>query len=177
MFTALGASATSLGGWLGTHKREFAIAGAVLIIIFGFHYMGVFKIPFLNYEKRMHVDAKPAGYLGSLLIGMAFGFGWSPCVGPVLSAILMQAMMGENVWDGVSLLATYSAGLGIPFLLAAAFAGRFMAFLAKFRRHLHKIEIALGGLLVLTGVAIITGSLNEFSNLMLEWFPILGELG
>ncbi|CCQ73756.1 cytochrome c biogenesis CcdA family protein [Magnetospira sp. QH-2] len=176
VFVSLGAGATTIGGFMGQHKREFAIFGAILIIIFGLHYMGLFKIGFLNFEKRFHLENKPAGVIGAFLIGMAFGFGWTPCVGPVLSTILMQAAMGESIWDGIILLSIYSAGLGIPFLLAAAFASRFMLFLAKFRRHLGKIEMALGGLLVLTGVLILTGGLNSISNWILEAFPALQKL-
>ena len=177
VFVTLGAGAGALGETFAQYKRQFAMGGAVLIILFGLHYTGLFRIGFLNFEKRMHLDSKPAGFLGALLIGMAFGFGWSPCVGPVLSTILMQAMMGEGMWAGVGLLSVYSAGLGIPFLLAAAFAGHFMRFLARFRRHIPKIEMALGGLLILTGILILTGSLVDISNWMLQAFPALGELG
>lgn len=176
VFVSLGAGATTVGGFFGQHKREFAVVGAVLIIVFGLHYMGLFRIAFLNFEKRFHLENKPAGIAGAFFIGAAFGFGWSPCVGPVLSMILMQAAMGEDVWDGIVLLSIYSAGLGIPFLLAAAFAGRFMMFLARFRRHLHKIELAMGGLLVVTGVLILTGGLSNMSNWILKTFPALQRL-
>ncbi len=177
VFVSLGAGAGAVGGLFAEHKRIFAMVGAIIIILFGLHYMGVFRIGFLNFEKRFHLDNRPAGYVGALLIGMAFGFGWSPCVGPVLSSILMQAAMSESVWGGVGLLSVYAAGLGIPFLLAAAFAGHFMRFLARFRRHIPTIERALGVLLVLTGILILTGGLVEISNWMLKLFPFLAEMG
>ena len=176
VFVPLGAASTALGSFMAENKQTFALVGGALIIVFGIHFMGLIRIPFLNYEKRMHVEAKPAGLIGAFLFGAAFAFGWSPCVGPILSMILFQASMGENVWDGVALLTVYTAGLGIPFLIAAAFSARFMGFLAKFRRHMHKIEIALGLLLVLTGVLIMTGGLNAVSGFLLEAFPVLQEL-
>ncbi len=176
VFVPLGASATALGQFLAQNKATFGLVGGGLIVVFGLHFMGLIRIPFLNYEKRMHIERKPAGLLGAFLFGAAFAFGWSPCVGPVLSMILFQAAQGENVWDGVALLSVYTAGLGVPFLLAAAFAGRFMAFLARFRRHMHRIEIGLGLLLVATGILIMTGGLTAVSGWLLQAFPVLQRL-
>ncbi len=176
VFVPLGASATALGQVMAQNRSTLAIAGGGLIVIFGLHFMGAIRIPFLNYEKRMHIDSKPAGLLGAFLFGAAFAFGWSPCVGPILSMILFQASQGENIRDGVWLLCVYTAGLGIPFLIAAAFASRFMAFLARFRRHMRKIEIGLGLLLVATGILIMTGGLTAVSGWLLRAFPALQSL-
>lgn len=176
VFILMGAAATGLGQFVAAHKRTLALVGGAIIIVFGLHYMGVFRIGFLNFEKRLHLQNKPAGLIGAFVIGLAFGFGWTPCVGPVLSTILMIAATGEDVGYGVSLLGTFAAGLGIPFLLAALGAGPFMRFLARFRRHMHKVELAMGGLLVATGVLIVTGGYIELQGWMLETFPALGRL-
>jgi len=176
VFVLLGAAASGLGQVIAQYKRELAVGGGVVIILFGLHYMGVFRIGFLNFEKRIHLESKPAGIIGAFLVGLAFGFGWTPCVGPVLSTILMIAATGDSPWYGVSLLSTFAAGLGIPFLLAALAAGPFMRFLQKFRRHMRKIEITIGGFLVLTGALIITGGYIEVQAWLLETFPALGTL-
>lgn len=176
VFIALGATASSLGQVMASYKGELAMVAGAVIIIFGLHYMGVFRIGFLNFEKRMHLENKPAGWIGAFIIGMAFGFGWTPCVGPILSTILLIAGSGETVWYGISLLGVFAAGLGIPFLLAALMSGRFMRFLARFRKHLHKVEMAVGGFLVMTGVLILTGTLTDITGWLLETFPVLGGL-
>ncbi len=176
IFIAMGAAATSLGQAIAQYKQTLAMVGGIIILVFGLHYMGLFKIAFLNFEKRFHPDQKPAGLLGAFILGMAFGFGWTPCVGPVLSSILMVAGGMGELSDGVTLLAIYAAGLGIPFMLAAALSAHFMRFLSKFRRHLHKVEVTMGGLLVLTGILILTGSLSNITAWMLETFPVLNGL-
>lgn len=173
---AMGAAATSLGGLVAQHKQTLAVIGGGVIIVFGLHYAGLFRISFLNFEKRLHLQNKPAGLIGAYIIGLAFGFGWTPCVGPVLSTILMIASTGDGIGYGISLLAVFAAGLGIPFLLAAMAAGPFMRFLGRFRRHMRKVELAMGGLLVATGLLIITGGLTDVTGWMLETFPILGGI-
>ncbi len=176
VFILMGAAASSLGQLVSQHKRELALAGGIVIIVFGLHYMGLFRIGFLNFEKRLHLQNKPAGLIGAFVIGLAFGFGWTPCVGPVLSTILMIAATGDGPWSGVGLLGTFAAGLGIPFLLAALAAGPFMRFLARFRRHMRKVELAMGSLLVITGLLIVTGGYIEVQGWLLDAFPALGDL-
>ncbi|MGC2857692.1 cytochrome c biogenesis CcdA family protein [Novispirillum sp. DQ9] len=176
VFVLMGAAATGLGQLVAAHKRTLAVVGGGIIILFGLHYMGVFRIGFLNFEKRIHLQNKPAGLIGAFLIGLAFGFGWTPCVGPILSTILMIAATGEEGLYGVTLLSTFAAGLGIPFLLAALAAGPFMRFLSRFRRHMRKVELAVGAFLIGTGMLIITGGLSDVTVWMLEAFPSLGGM-
>lgn len=176
VFILMGAAASSLGQLVSQYKRELAFGGGLIIIVFGLHYMGLFRIGFLNFEKRLHLENKPAGLIGAFVIGLAFGFGWTPCVGPVLSTILMIAATGEGAWSGVSLLGTFAAGLGIPFLLAALAAGPFMRFMARFRRHMRKVELAMGSLLVITGLLIVTGGYIQVQGWLLDTFPVLNTL-
>ncbi len=176
VFIAMGAAASGFGQFIAQHKRTLGTVGGVIIVLFGLHYMGLFRLGFLNFEKRIHLQNKPAGLAGAFIIGLAFGFGWTPCVGPILSTILMIASTGDDALYGMSLLSTFSAGLGIPFLLAALAAGPFMRFLSRFRRHMRKVELAMGGFLVLTGVLILTGSLTDITGWMLRTFPVLGGL-
>lgn len=177
VFIMLGATATTVSNLIADNMDVLSKIAGVVIVVFGMHYMGVFKIGFLNFEKRFHLENKPAGLVGSYVLGLAFAFGWTPCVGPILATILMVAASGEDVMYGTSLLAVYAAGIGLPFLLAAFAVKPFMAFLGKFRRHMRKVEISIGLLLVITGIAIFTGSLSEVSNWLLETFPSFGEVG
>jgi len=188
VFIALGASASVFGQAMrrvvamtvsvGGHDINVigAVAGLV-ILVFGLHFLGVFRIGLLYREARVTVDSKPAGLVGAYLMGLAFGFGWTPCIGPVLAAILFVAGSEDTVARGAALLAVYSAGLGVPFLIAAAFAGRFLRFSSGFRRHMGKVEKVMGALLVATGVMFMTGTMAEISYWLLENFPILQRLG
>lgn len=177
VFVALGATATTISGMIADNLDILGKIAGVIIVVFGLHYMGVFKIGFLNFEKRFHLENKPAGLVGSYVLGLAFAFGWTPCVGPILATILMVAASGDDVMYGTSLLSVYAAGIGLPFLLAAFAVKPFMTFLAKFRKHMRKVEITIGGLLVVTGIAIFTGSLADAANWLLETFPQFGEVG
>jgi len=177
VFIMLGATATTVSTMIADNINILSKIAGVIIVIFGLHYMGVFKIGFLNFEKRFHLENKPAGLAGSYLLGLAFAFGWTPCVGPILATILMVAASGDDIMYGTSLLAVYAAGIGLPFLLAAFAVKPFMAFLGKFRKHMRTVEITIGTLLVVTGVAIFTGSLSEAANWLLETFPQFGEVG
>ncbi|HOV04103.1 MAG TPA: cytochrome c biogenesis protein CcdA, partial [Kaistiaceae bacterium] len=149
----------------------------VIIIIMGLHFLGVFRIGLLYREARVHVERKPAGILGAYLIGIAFAFGWTPCVGPVLAAILFVAGAEDTVMRGAFLLAAYGIGIGVPFLAAAVFAGPFMSFMARFKRHMGTVEKVMGGLLVLTGIMFLTGQMAAFSYWLLETFPALSAVG
>ena len=177
IFVILGASATAISGVLIQHGILLGQIAGVVIVIFGFHFMGLFRIGFLNFEKRFHLENKPAGLVGSFILGLAFAFGWTPCVGPILASVLMVAASGDSVMYGTSLLGVYAAGLGIPFLAAALAVKPFMNFMKRFRQHMHKVEIVVGSLLVVTGVVIFTGDINEFANWLLETFPIFSAVG
>jgi cytochrome c-type biogenesis protein len=177
IFVALGAAASSIGQLLRTHLDVLSLLGGVAIILMGLHFLGVFRFAFLDREARFTVRTQPAGPLGSYVMGLAFAFGWTPCIGPVLAAILAVAGTEETVARGASLLAAYSLGLGIPFLIAAFFAGPFMRFLAGFRAYLGAVEKTVGGLLVLTGVLFITGRIADVSYWLLATFPGLGQIG
>ena len=145
----------------------------------GLHFLGITPIALLHREKRLDV-AKPVGLWGAYVMGLAFAFGWTPCIGPILAAILTVAASEQTVSKGASLLAVYSLGLGIPFLVAALAIEPFAAFLARFKKHLAKVEHAMGALLVLTGIAFLFPSLNwinSFSVWLLDMFPVLGRIG
>ncbi|MFM2423243.1 MAG: hypothetical protein RL291_1773 [Pseudomonadota bacterium] len=173
VFVALGAGASALGQWLKDWQDILSKVAGAVIILFGLHFLGLLKIPLLYKEARYHAQETPAGIAGAYLMGLAFAFGWTPCVGPVLSAVLTVAANEASLSRGVTLLTAYSLGLGIPFLLAAAAAGRFMSFLARFRQHLGRVEKAMGLFLVITGILFLTGSINWFGQWMLDTFPAL----
>jgi cytochrome c-type biogenesis protein len=176
VFVTLGATASVLGRAVAEHLDILAQVAGVLIIVMGLHFLGLITLPLLNREARYHHDARPAGMVGAFLIGIAFAFGWTPCIGPVLAAILAVAATGETVDAGMTLLAVYSLGLGIPFIAAAFAVKPFLRFMARFRRHLGAVEKVMGGALVLTGLLFITGTLNAFSFWLLETFPALGDV-
>lgn len=177
VFVALGAGASTIGQLLRVWQEPLAMAAGVLIILMGLNFLGVLRIPFLSREARFQSQGKPASNLAAYLMGLAFAFGWTPCIGPVLGPILTLAGGRETVGEGALLLAVYSLGLGIPFLVAAMFSGAFMRFLGKFKVHLGKVEKAIGALLVVAGVLFLTGGIQTASYWLLERFPILGQLG
>jgi len=177
VFILMGASASALSRIVIQHIDTLSYIAGAVIILFGLHYMGLFRIGFLNFEKRFHIENKPSGIVGSYFLGLAFAFGWTPCVGPILATILMVAAGGDSIWYGTSLLSAYAAGIGVPFLIAALAVKPFMGFMARFRKHLHKVEIAIGILLIITGVAILTGSLADASQWLLETFPAFSRVG
>ena len=177
VFVALGASASAIGQLLQSHMILLARIAGVVIILMGLNFLGVFKIGLFQREVRYHTETRPVGLLGAYAIGLAFAFGWTPCIGPVLAAILSIAASEQDVARGAGLLAVYSLGLGIPFLLAAAGVGSFVAFQRRFRRHMLMVERIMGGLLVLTGVLFLTGSMQGFSYWLIEQFPWLATIG
>jgi cytochrome c-type biogenesis protein len=176
VFVSLGASASAVGSLIRTYSGPLSTIAGVVIIIMGLHFLGLTRIAFLMREKRVAM-AKPVGLWGAYVMGLAFAFGWTPCIGPILAAILAVAAAEQTVTKGASLLAVYSLGLGIPFVVAAFAIEPFAAFLARFRRHLHRVEQAMGALLVITGIAFLTGSINQMSVWILEAFPALGRIG
>ena len=177
VFVALGASASVIGQLVTRHLDTLSIIAGVIIIILGLHFLGVFRIGLLYREARVQVERKPAGLVGAYVVGLAFAFGWTPCVGPVLAAVLFAAGAEETAMRGAALLAAYALGIGIPFVLAAMFVTPFLGFLRRFSRHLGTVEKVMGGLLVLTGILFVTGQMQTISYLLLDWFPQLGAYG
>ena len=177
VFVALGAGASTIGGLLRAYQQELAIIAGIVIILMGLNFLGVFRIALFSREARFQTRGAPANPFAAYLMGLAFAFGWTPCIGPVLGPILTLAGARDSVGEGAALLAVYSAGLGIPFLLAALFSGAFMRFMQSFRTHLGTVEKVIGGLLVLAGVLFLTGGMQSMSFWLLERFPVLGTLG
>ena len=176
VFVALGASATAIGSAVRAYADVLATIAGIVIILMGLHFLGLTRIGFLAREKRLAI-AKPVGMWGAYAMGLAFAFGWTPCIGPILAAILAVAASETTVAKGAGLLAVYSLGLGIPFVLAAVAIEPFAAFVARFRAHLVHVERIMGGLLVLTGIAFLTGTVTQASFWLLEAFPVLGKIG
>jgi cytochrome c-type biogenesis protein len=177
VFIALGASATSIGMLLRTHLDILAQIGGAIIIVMGLNFLGVIRIPLLSREARFQGTGQPATLTGAYVMGLAFAFGWTPCIGPILGAILAVAASQQTVGQGASLLGVYSLGLAVPFWLAAGFSGAFTAFLSRFRRHLGVMEKIIGALLVLTGLAFIFGYVSDVAIWFQQTFPILMKIG
>jgi cytochrome c-type biogenesis protein len=176
VFVALGASASVIGSLIRAYSGPLATIAGVVIIIMGLHFLGVTKIGLMHREKRMQVT-KPVGLWGAYVIGLAFAFGWTPCIGPILAAILALAGTEDTVARGAALLAVYSAGLGIPFIVAALAMAPFLRFMKGFRAHFGKVERVVGVLLVATGIAFMTGGVQRASYWLLDAFPGLANLG
>lgn len=177
VFVLLGATASALGRMVASHLDVLSIVAGGVIIVMGLHFLGVFQIGLMHRQARLEVRNHPAGPLGAYLVGLAFAIGWTPCIGPVLAAILAVAGSEQTVARGAVLLAVYSLGLGLPFILAGFFAGSFMHFMKRFRGHARTVEKVMGGLLVLTGILFITGHMTSFSFWLLNTFPGLAQFG
>jgi cytochrome c-type biogenesis protein len=177
VFITLGATASLLGEMLADNIDILSKIAGVVIILLGLHFLGVFRIAFLNRDVRFHGPTRPVRWIGAYLIGLAFAFGWTPCVGPVLAAILMVAGGESSVTYGVSLLSVYSLGLGLPFLIAAAMMKPFMALMVRFRGKMIWIERGIGALLVATGLLFLSGTFSELAYWLLEAVPVLGRIG
>jgi cytochrome c-type biogenesis protein len=171
VFVALGASATAIGKFLFAKLPLLSRIAGVLLIVFGLHTMGAFRLAFLEQEKRVHTQRKPAGAFGALLVGVAFAFGWTPCIGPILGGILAIAGSKNSVGEGVLLLAVYSLGLGIPFLLTSLAINKFFNAAKRIRRHYHAIEVTSGALLIAIGVLILTGQLTIIVRYLQPYLP------
>jgi cytochrome c-type biogenesis protein len=176
VFVLLGATASALGQTVRQHLEILSTVAGIMIVIMGLHLIGVFRIGLLYREARVEVD-RSAGVWGAYLMGLAFAFGWTPCIGPILAAILALAGSETSVTRGALLLGAYSAGLGIPFVLAALAMKPFVAFLKRVRSRFSMIEKAMGAFLVLTGLAFLFGWITTASFWLLEAFPVLGRLG
>lgn len=177
IFVLLGAGASVIGQTLKQYSTILSYVAGGVIIIMGLHFLGVFRIALLYREARVNVQRKPAGLLGAYLIGLAFAFGWTPCIGPVLGTILAIAGMEDSVQQGMILLTAYSLGLGVPFLLAAAFAKQFMGAMQRFKKHMGTVEKVMGGLLVITGILFVTGQVQAAAFWLQEMLPALQSIG
>ncbi len=177
VFVALGAAATLVGALLQEHKRTLGMIGGVVIIVLGLHTMGVFKIQWLLGEKRASVESRPLGLVGAYVVGLAFAFGWTPCIGPILGAILLYASQQETVMQGVVLLSFYSAGLGIPFLLSALAVNWFFKASGGLRRSMRAVEVVSGLLLVGVGLLLVTDRLTLIAQWFTRMFPALATIG
>jgi cytochrome c-type biogenesis protein len=199
VFVMLGATASTIGRWLRSPidtgvllsgggnsflnlSRIYPLdvlgfLSGIVIIVMGLHFLGVLRIAFLSREARFQVGTKAAGPVTAYVMGLAFAFGWTPCIGPVLAAILAVAGSQATVARGALLLTAYSLGLGIPFIIAGLFSGPFLAFMRRFRSHLGTVEKVMGGLLVVTGLLFITGGMANLSYWLLETFPALSNIG
>jgi cytochrome c-type biogenesis protein len=163
-FILLGASATWIGQVLASRMRLFGQLAGLVLIVFGIHLTGLIKINALYKDKRFHNVQKPRGMLGALVLGLAFAFGWTPCIGPILAGILTIASTKQTVTEGMFLLAIYSAGLGLPFLLTSLALNQFLAFYGRFKKHFHAVEVVSGALVIAIGILILTGSLSRLAT-------------
>jgi cytochrome c-type biogenesis protein len=177
VFIVFGASATALGQFLLRYRYEVNIIGGGIIIVFGLFMTGVMKASLLQREFRFYHHLPGGKAVSSYLLGLAFAFGWTPCIGPILGAILTVSATSGMVSSGTALLAIYSLGLGVPFVLAALFTEQFLHHAGRFRRHGPLIHKIAGGIMIIMGIAMITGYLSRFALWLLEVFPWLGQLG
>ena len=177
VFVALGASATALGSLLLSYKVQLGVVAGVVVILFGLHMLGITPIRLLDRDTRFHLDLAGGRTLSAFLLGLAFAFGWTPCIGPVLGAILTLSASTADVAKGSLLLAVYSLGLGLPFLLAALFTGTMLARLKALGRAGRNLQRAAGALLVAMGLLMVTGQLEVVAYWLLETFPALADIG
>jgi cytochrome c-type biogenesis protein len=181
VFVSLGATASAISGLLFDNYTIIARVAGIVVILFGLHYLGLFRrlgvLSFLDRDVRVHAAPGIGGVAGAFLVGVAFAFGWTPCIGPILATILTFAASSDSVRYGASLLAVYSLGLGVPFILAAVALRQFLAFSRGFRPYLRRVEQGAGVVLVLTGALMVTDRFSAFGYYLLEAFPILGRIG
>ncbi|MGE0698603.1 MAG: cytochrome c biogenesis CcdA family protein [Hyphomicrobiaceae bacterium] len=177
VFVGLGAGASAFGQIIQVWKAELAMLAGLVIVLFGLHFLGILRIPLLYQEARYHTEMQGASYLGSYLIGLAFAFGWTPCVGPILATVLTVAANEASLATGVKLLTAYSLGLGIPFVLAAVAIGPFMGFMKRFRRHLGAVEKVMGAVLVVTGLLFAGEALGWARGGLVRMAPFLAGAG
>jgi len=170
IFVALGVSTSLVAEFLREYRTLIKTVGGVLVILFGLFVLGVLKLDFLTREKKLHLGSKPAGYLGSVLVGITFGLGWTPCIGPILGSILTLAATGDSPWYGLRLLLLYSIGLGLPFLLTSLVLDLFLLHMPKITRHMQLITRLSGLVLVAVGVLLLSGKFAELA----QWAQSVG---
>ncbi|MDH5452234.1 MAG: cytochrome c biogenesis protein CcdA [Paracoccaceae bacterium] len=177
IFVLLGLGATALGQAFRSYREPLSYVSAAVLLVFGLHFLGVLRIPFLYREARIESTAKPSTIIGAYVMGLAFGFGWTPCVGPALAAILMVASMQESLLQGGLLLAVYGLSMTLPFVVAALFAKPFLKWMARNRRYFGHVEKVMGAMLILFAVLIATNSVNYIAQFMIDMFPGFLNLG
>ena len=177
IFVLMGASATYLSSLLYEYFDYLRIIGGIIIIIFGIHFTQIIQFSFLNSDTRIQIKNYKPGLVGSFIVGLSFAFGWTPCIGPILGSVLSVAASSETISEGTFLLILYSAGLGIPFVLAAYGIGTFLKFLSRIRKHIRTIEIFTGLLLILFGILILTNRIQELAFFFIKYFPFLTQIG
>ena len=169
VFVALGASASAIGQFLQANKYVIEKVAGVVIVIFGIHFTGLFRIKWLDYERKMNVQVRKVGLFGAFILGFAFAFGWTPCIGPILGSILAIAATQETIWKGIGLLFVYSMGLGIPFFLSGLFMNLFFSAFQRAMKYMRIIEIVAGVFLIIVGVLVFTGKLAELTYYLPQW--------
>ncbi|HKQ19102.1 MAG TPA: cytochrome c biogenesis protein CcdA [Candidatus Eisenbacteria bacterium] len=174
VFISLGATATATGQFLRDHQDSLRIGGGILIILFGIYLTGIIPIPALSRERKFQLTRKPLGILGSVLVGITFAAGWTPCIGPILGSILLYASTAKTVGTGVLLLSVYSLGLGVPFFLASLGMNSFLAASSRLRRSLRTIEVVSGVILIAFGIALVTNVFEHFVGFLARYLPALG---
>lgn len=177
VFVILGASATALGQLLVRYQYETNIAGGIIVMVFGLFMTGVIKLPWLEHDVRFHGTIRGSRPLAAYLVGLAFGFGWTPCIGPVLGAILTISAATATVSGGIALLSAYSLGLGIPFLATAVFTAAFLKRLKTMRCIGRPLQVGAGVIMIIMGLAMVTGQLSVFALWLLNTFPIFTRMG
>lgn len=177
VFVGLGAGASAFGQIIQTYKAELAIAAGLLIALFGLHFLGLLRVNLFYRDARYRTEMHGVSFIGAYCIGLAFAFGWTPCIGPILATVLTVAANEASLATGVKLLAVYSLGLGIPFVLAAVAIGPFMAFMKRFRRHMGTVEHVMGAILLLTGLLFAGELLGQLKTGLLAVLPVLGGVG
>jgi cytochrome c-type biogenesis protein len=177
VFVLLGATATFVGGFLLQNLGVISKVAGVVLIIFGLHVAGLIKIPFLNYEARFQTGNKPTSAIGAILVGSAFAFGWTPCIGPILGGILAIAGSQGTVGQGMLLLFVYSLGLGIPFFLTAIATQRLLRAMNRVKKHFKTIELVSGGFLIVIGVMMVFNLFTTLNGVLVRWFPWLTKIG
>ena len=177
VFLLMGAASSAFGAFFLARSQTFATLSAIVVMIFGAHFLGIFRLRFLDQDIRMNAGNKGGSAMGAYVLGLAFAFGWTPCIGPQLGAILTIAAQEDSVGRGTLLLAVYALGLGLPFLLVAAFFPRLTPLMALMKRHMERIEKIMGLMLWTIGLLMLTGGFSQFSYWLLEHLPALSQFG
>ena len=177
IFMLLGMGATALGQAFAQWREPLSFVAAAVLALFGLHFLGVIRVPVLYREARLESRRAPASVVGAYVMGLAFGFGWTPCVGPALASILMVASAMGDMSRGAALLVVYGLAMTVPFVLAALFAGPFLGWMQRNRKYLAHVEKAMGVMLILFAVLIATNTVNRVAQMMIEWMPAFGAFG
>ena len=177
IFVLLGMGATALGQTFAQWRQPLSYVAAAVLLVFGLHFLGVIRIGLLYREARIESKAEPTTVIGAYVMGLAFGFGWTPCVGPALAAILMVASGMGNIWQGGSLLLVYGLAMTAPFVVAALFAKPFLGWMQRNRRYLGHVEKVMGVMLIIFAILIATNAVNLIADAMIRWFPGFMSLG